>query len=108
MIPKEKKERDNKFDAAIADLDKQEEEEQGKPDKVLNSLNGNSSRKKTITDKNGRVRVVKVREKRKTLPVYIPLTLYEQFDAINDAKDKSNNSAIVDLIREYVNGHKEK
>ena len=41
-------------------------------------------------------------EKRKTLPVYIPESLYVQFDAITTAYGKSNNSAIVELIRDYV------
>ena len=34
--------------------------------------------------------------------MYIPETLYGQFDAINTAYGKSNNSAIVELIRDYV------
>ena len=60
------------------------------------------SKTKIIVDKNGRSRTVKVSEKRKTMPVYIPETLYEQFDAITTAYGKSNNSAIVELIRDYV------
>ena len=59
-------------------------------------------RTKTIVDKNGRTRNVRVSEKRKTMPVYIPESLFEQFEAINTAYGKSNNSAIVELIRDYV------
>ena len=67
---------------------------------MKNISGGNKT--KTIVDKNGRERTVKVAEKRKTLPVYIPEKLYEQFDAITTAYGKSNNSAIVELIRDYV------
>ena len=96
-----KREKENKFDSAVAELNEQEaaaEEKAGRVMKNMTSANGT----KTIVDKNGRERTVKVTEKRKTLPVYIPETLYEQFDAITTAYGKSNNSAIVELIRDYV------
>ena len=92
--------KENKFDNAVAELNEQEavaEESQ----KVMKNISG-GNKTKTIIDKNGRERTVKVAEKRKTLPVYIPEKLYEQFDAITTAYGKSNNSAIVELIRDYV------
>lgn len=96
-----KREKENKFDSVVAELDAQEEAAREKSERVVKAIAGDG-RKKTIVDKNGRSRTVKVTEKRKSLPVYIPETLYEQFDAITTAYGRSNNSAIVELIRNYV------
>ena len=93
--------KENKFDKAVAQLNEQEIKEKEKSDKVLKTLSS-GNKTKTVVDKNGRVRTVRVTEKRKTLPVYIPETLYEQFNAITTAYGKSNNSTIVELIRDYV------
>ena len=96
------KKKENKFDSVVADLDEQEAIAQKKSEKVVKAITGSGAKTKEIHDKNGRVRVVKVTEKRKSMSVYIPETLYGQFDAINTAYGKSNNSAIVELIRDYV------
>ena len=90
----------NKFEAAVAELDRQEAAAQEKSGDVVERIAG--TRTRTIVDKNGRTREIKVAEKRKTLPVYIPESLYEQFDKITTAYGKSNNAAIVELIRDYV------
>lgn len=95
--------RENKFDAAVAELDAQESASMDRSNKVIKSIAGsNNGKTKTIVDKNGRVREVKVAEKRKTLPVYIPESLYEQFDAITTCYGVSNNAAICQMIRDYV------
>ena len=93
--------KENKFDNAVAELNEQEAIAEEKSQKVMKNISG-GNKTKTIVDKNGRERTVKVAEKRKTLPVYIPEKLYQQFDAITTAYGKSNNSAIVELIRDYV------
>ena len=93
--------KENKFDNAVAELNEQEAIAEEKSRKVMKNISS-GNKTKTIVDKNGRERTVKVAEKRKTLPVYIPEKLYEQFDAITTAYGKSNNSAIVELIRDYV------
>ena len=93
--------KENKFDNAVAELNEQEAIAEEKSRKVMKTISG-ESKTKTIVDKNGRTRTVKITEKRKNLPVYIPEKLYEQFDAITTAYGKSNNSAIVELIRDYV------
>jgi len=98
--------KENKFDTVVAELDEQEAAERKKSEKVIKTISG-GNKTKTIVDKNGRSRTVKVTEKRKTMPVYIPETLYEQFDAITTAYGKSNNSAIVELIRDYVTEKKD-
>lgn len=98
--------KENKFDTVVAELDEQEAVERKKSEKVIKTISG-GNKTKTIIDKNGRSRTVKVTEKRKTMPVYIPETLYEQFDAITTAYGKSNNSAIVELIRDYVTEKKD-
>lgn len=97
-----KKAKENKFDNVVADLNEKEAIAKEKSEKVVKAITGKRAMTKEIHDKNGRVRVVKVTEKRKTMPVYIPESMYEQFDAINTAYGKSNNSAIVELIRDYV------
>ena len=93
--------KENKFDNAVEELNKQEAIAEEKAQKVMKNISS-GSKTKTIVDKNGRERTIKIAEKRKTLPVYIPEKLYEQFDAITTAYGKSNNSAIVELIRDYV------
>ncbi len=93
--------RQNKFAAAAAELDTQEAIAKARADKVVKKIAGDG-KTRTVTDKNGRQREIKIAEKRKTMPVYIPESLYQQFAAINEAYGKSNNSAIVELIRNYV------
>ena len=94
--------RENKFDSAIAELDAQEDIAREKSEKVVKNIAGKSVETKTIVDKIGRKRELKVREHRKSLSVYIPESLYEQFDEITTAYGISNNAAICQLIREYV------
>lgn len=105
-IKKSTEKHENKFDMAVAELDEQENLEKEKSNKVVKQIAGNGSKTRTIEvkSKDGTIttREIKVTEKRKTLPVYIPESMYEQFDAINTAYGKSNNSAIVELIRDYV------
>ena len=96
-----KRKKENKFAQAVAVLDEQEAVAREKSEKVVNAIAG-TQHTRNVVDKNGRMRTVKVTEKRKTLPVYIPESLYAQFDAITTAYGKSNNSAIVELIRDYV------
>ena len=93
-----KREKENKFAQAVAVLDEQEAVAREKSEKVVNAIAG-TQHTRNVVDK---MRTVKVTEKRKTLPVYIPESLYAQFDAITTAYGKSNNSAIVELIRDYV------
>lgn len=106
MAIKKSEEKKNKFDAAVEELNEQEAVAKEKAEKVVKKIAGNGAKTRTIEVKrqDGTVstREIKVTEKRKTLPVYIPETMYEQFDAINTAYGKSNNSAIVELIRDYV------
>lgn len=94
--------RENKFDSTVKALDEQETLEKEKSESVVKAISGREKTTKTIIDKNGRKREVKVVEKRKTLPVYIPESLYESFDAITSFYGISNNAAICQLIRDYV------
>lgn len=80
--------RKNKFEDVINELDKTEQAELEKSQKVVNKISGKSGRKKT--------------EERKVLPTYIPMEMYEKFNAINEAYGISNNGAINMLIRQYV------
>lgn len=85
-----KKNTENKFAQAVAALDEQEAVSRKKSDKVVKSIAGDK--------KPGRRKV----EERKALPTYIPVSLYEEFDAITAAYGISNNAAICQLIRDYV------
>lgn len=98
--------RENKFDGAIAELNAQEDLAREKSGKVVKNIAGKGGKTKVIVDKNGRKREVKVTEPRKTLPVYIPESLYEQFDEITTSYGISNNAAICQLIRDYVTDKK--
>jgi hypothetical protein len=99
--------RENKFDDAVAELNAQEDAAREKSEKVVKNIAGKGVKTKTIIDKNGRKREVKVTEPRKTLPVYIPETLYEQFNEITTTYGISNNAAICQLIRDYVTEKKD-
>lgn len=94
--------RENKSDGAVAKLNAQEEIARGKPGNAVKNTAGKSGKTKVIVDKNGRKREVKVAEPRKTLTVYIPERLYEQFDEITTMYGISNNAAICQLVRDYV------
>ena len=94
--------RENKFDGAVAELNTQEELAREKSDRVVKNIAGRGGKTKVIVDKNGRKREVRVTEPRKTLPVYIPESLYSQFDEITKTYGISNNAAICQLIRDYV------
>lgn len=98
--------RENKFDEAVAELNAQEDLAREKSGKVVKNITGKGGKTKVIVDKNGRKREVKVTEPRKTLPVYIPESLYEQFDEITTSYGISNNAAICQLIRDYVTDKK--
>ena len=99
-------ERKNKFDGAVEELNAQENLAREKSGKVVKNIVGKGGKTKVIVDKNGRKREVKVTEPRKTLPVYIPESLYEQFDEITTSYGISNNAAICQLIRDYVTDKK--
>ena len=57
-----KREKENKFAQAVAALDEQETAEQEKSGKVMKALSG-GQQTKTVVDKNGRSRTVRVTEK---------------------------------------------
>ena len=99
-------ERKNRYDAIVEDLNAQETEEKAKSERVVKSIAGGQN-VRVIVDKIGRERHFKIKEKRKPVSAYVPESLYEQFEAINLYYGKSNNSAIVELIRDYVTSKKE-
>lgn len=83
-IKKNSKNGENKFAAAAAQLDEQQELEQQKAQKVVKRLSGKS------------------REERKAMPTYIPKSLYEEFDAVCKAYGVSHNAVVCQLVRDYV------
>lgn len=95
MAIKKTEARPNKFEAAVAQLDAAETEVQSR--KVVKAIAGSGVK---------RGRRAGQSEQRKVLPTYIPMSLYEEFDAVTKAYGISNNAAICQLIREYVNEKK--
>lgn len=102
-IPKNRK---NKFDEVAEELNREEENVSKKSEAVVKDIAGKRVTTKIIHDKNGRDREVRVVEKRKTFPVYIPESLYSQFDEITTAYGISKNAAICQMVRDYVNDKK--
>ena len=82
----------NKFDEAVDKLNSQEEQELNKSKQVVKAIAGRGRKKQAET--------------RKILPTYIPVSMYEQFEAINKAYGISNNAAINMLIRDYITSKK--
>ena len=86
--------RKNKFEDNVAELEKYEAEAQEKNAEVV----------KKITGKRGRPAR---QEERKALPTYIPMSLYEDSNKITTAYGISNNAAICQLIRDYVDSKRD-
>lgn len=96
----------NKYDDNVKELNEHQDEEQKKTDQALKAIIGSNDSNddmKIITLKNGKTRKVKIPEKRKSLPVYIPESLYEKFEEkMKKNYEKSANAVICNLIKEYV------
>lgn len=97
----------NKFETAAAELDQEETAAKEKSEKVIKKIAGQDENTRMITDRNGRKRRVKVKEERKTFPVYVPMSLYKKFDEITTMYGISNNAAICQMIRDYVTDKEE-
>lgn len=80
--------RKNKFDDVVNQLDSLEQSELEKSQKVVKKITGKGVKKKA--------------EEKKVLPTYIPVDVYEKFNAINQAFGISNNGAVNMLIRQYI------
>lgn len=89
--------RKNKFEDNVAELEKYEAEAQEKNAEVV----------KKITGKRGKRGRPARQEERKALPTYIPMSLYEDFNKITTAYGISNNAAICQLIRDYVDSKRD-
>lgn len=96
--------RKNKFDAAVEELNQQETAAQEKSHAVLKSIAGETADTKLVHDKNGRIRKLKVKEQRKAFQVYLPLSVFNDFDDMVSSQGLSRNSAIEQLVRGYNAG----
>lgn len=94
--------RKNKFDEAVQELEILETAAQEKSHEVVKTIVGDTAKTKLIRDKNGRVREVKIKEKRKAFQVYLPESIYAKLDKIVENEGKSRNGLIEQLIREYI------
>lgn len=92
---------ENKFETVAAELDAAEELQSQTTRQVVSHLSGDGKRR-IITDRTGRTRTVRVAEKRKSFPVYVPESLYEKFTLKCENEGTSMNSAICKMIREWV------
>lgn len=95
-----KRRNENKFEAVAEELNEHEEQSNATR-QVLTRLSGDG-KSRIITDKTGRTRVVKVPEKRKSFPVYVPESLQERFAEKCEREGVSMNAAINRLIRDWV------
>lgn len=91
-----------KLDQAVQQLDAVSAEQQEHTHHAIRAITGEESGTRTIIDKNGRARTVKVKEQRKTMPIYLPQSIYDAFDEIVAAKHRSRNGVIVELIQDYI------
>lgn len=94
--------RKNKFDNVVQELESQEELAQEHSHKVVSSIVGNNGKTRLVTDKNGRVREIKIKEKRKPFMVYLPESVYSQLSDVLETEGKTRNGLIEQLIREYL------
>lgn len=93
-------ERKNKFDNAVKALEEKENLAQERADKVITKIAGEQT--KTVVDKTGRVRELKVKEKRKAFQVYLPESLYEKLDEVVADRGRTRNSIVEELIRDFL------
>lgn len=97
-------ERKNKFDSAVKELEEKENLAQKKADKVITKIAG--EQKKTVIDRTGRVRELKIKEKRKAFQVYLPESLYEKLDEAVADRGRTRNSIVEELIRDFLGNSK--
>lgn len=89
----------NKFDDVVDELNNQEEEDLQKNNAVLTKIAGtDTAHKKSKAPK----------EKRKTMPIYVPESLYKDFKEVAAEYGMSLNACICQAMREYLTFHNEK
>ena len=96
-----KRKTENKFEGVAAELNAAEARQKSAARQVVSRLSSDG-KSRIITDKTGRVRVVRVPEKRKSFPVYVPESLQSKFVEKCQSEGLSMNAAVNRLIREWV------
>lgn len=96
-----KRKTENKFEAAATALKAEEETQSSRTRQVVSRLSSDG-KNRIITDKTGRTRVVKIPEKRRSFPVYVPESLQEKFVEKCQSEGVSMNAAVNRLIRDWV------
>ena len=96
-----KRKTENKFESVAAELNAVETQQKSAARQVVSRLSSDG-KSRIITDKTGRVRVVRVPEKRKSFPVYVPESLQSKFVEKCQSEGLSMNAAVNRLIREWV------
>lgn len=92
----------NKFDGVVAKLDEEEAAAQKRSEKVVKNLAG-GVKTRVVIDKNGRKRTIRVKEKEETknLPLYLPLSMYNELSEIADEEGINKNILIRQVLSEY-------
>lgn len=93
-------ERKNKFENVVKEIEEKESLAQDRADKVIGKIVGEQT--KTVVDKTGRVRELKIKEKRKAFQVYLPESVYRKLDEAVAAEGRTRNSLVEQLIRSYL------
>ena len=96
-----KRKTENKFESVAAELNAVEAQQKSAARQVVTRLSSDG-KSRIITDKTGRTRVVRIPEKRKSFPVYVPESLQEKFSEKCQSEGMSMNAAICRLIRQWV------
>lgn len=108
MIKKKGDNGKSKFADAIAELDHeaQRPETRSKAAAIIKQVaedGGDVGGTKAVYGKDGKLlRRIRVKEPRKSLPVYLPESLYAEFDQITSDRGVSKNAEINRMVREYV------
>lgn len=108
MIKKKGDNGKSKFADAIAELDQEarQPETRSKAAAIIKQVaedGGDVGGTKAVYDKDGKfLRRIKIKEPRKSIPVYLPESLYAEFDRITSGRGVSKNAEINRMVREYV------
>lgn len=96
-----KRKTENKFESVAAELRSGEEAQSSRTRQVVSRLSSDG-KNRIITDRTGRTRVVRIPEKRRSFPVYVPESLQEKFVEKCQSEGMSMNAAVNRLIRDWV------
>lgn len=93
----------NKFDGVVAELNEEEAAAQKRSEKVVKNLAG-GAKTRVVIDKNGRRRTIRVKEteEKKSFPLYLPISMFDELTEIADEECVSKNTLIRQILADYL------